>query len=360
MCPGRCEGEVPSIAPLRSYKANWALALILGLCIVVAGVARTQAQAQTSIKLVLPFSFQGALGNWTLAASDGCYKRNGLDVRIDGGAGSGDALSKVAANAYDIAIADFTTLLTFDAQHSEQGLIAVYVMIDRAPTSVVALKKSGIAAPRDLVGKRIGDTVGEASRELFPAFAAANGIDPKSVTWINIAPNLRQTSLLRGEFDAAAGHIYTITSGLRAIGVKDADMVVMPYAEHGVDLFGNAVIVKSSWAAAHEQPLKSFLVCAVDGMKGAIADTAAAVASLKPYNSMLDERQATAELGFSNSFSILTPNVRANGLSAVDPVRLDRILGLVSSAYGFPKPRADQVWSGAYLPPKIDRMVTAR
>ena len=317
------------------------------------------AAAETALKLVLPFSFQGALGNWTLAEADGCYKRNGLAVSIDGGAGSGDALAKVAAGAYDIAVADFTALVLFNTRQQAPGLVVVYVMIDRAPTSVVALKKSGITKPADLAGKRIGDTVGEASRELFPAFAIANGIDPKSIEWINVAPNFRQTSLLRGEYDAAAGHMYTLTSGLRAIGVKDDDMVVMPYAEHGVEVFGNSVIVKSSWAAAHGEQLKAFLVCAVDGMKGALADPQAAVASLKPHNSMLDEDQATAELEFSNRFSILTPNVTANGLSAVDPARLDTTLGLIATAYEIGKPAADTVWTSAYLPPHSDRRVVA-
>jgi NitT/TauT family transport system substrate-binding protein len=344
------EGNLGLVAKLFHYAAG-AAALALTLS------PLSPATAQTALKVVLPFSFQGALANWTVAESDGCYKRNGLSVAIDGGHGSGDALGKVAAGAYDIAIADFTTLLTFNAQPSAPDLTAVYIMADRAPTSIVALKKSGITKPADFAGKRIGDNVGEASRELFPAFAAANHIDAKTVNWINVAANLRETSLLHGEFDAAAGPMFTITSGLRAIGVKDEEITVFPYAENGVDFFGNAVVVKPSWAAAHADALKSFLVCAIDGMKVALANPQAAVDSLKPHNSMLDERQALAELRFSNDFSILTPSVKANGFSAVDPTRLDRVLGLFATAYGYPKPAADKVWNGAYLPPKAERMV---
>jgi len=343
------EAVMGLVSKLFSCAAGAAAALALA--------PLSDAVAETSLKVVLPFSFQGALGNWTLAESDGCYKRNGLAVAIDGGHGSGDALSKVAAGAYDIGIADFTTLLTFDAQPNAPGLIAVYIMADRAPPSIVTLKKSGIAKPVDLAGKRIGDNVGEASRELFPAFAAANSIDAKTVSWINVAANLRETSLLRGEFDAAAGPMFTITSGLHAIGVKDEEITVFPYAENGVDFFGNAVIVKPAFAASHGDALKSFLTCAVDGMKGAIANPKAAVDSLKPHNSMLDERQALAELQFSNGFSILTPNIKANGFSAVDPTRLDRLLGLFAEAYGFPKPAAEKVWNSSYLPPKAERMV---
>jgi NitT/TauT family transport system substrate-binding protein len=339
--------------PVMRFVVSSAICLLLG----APGLTSAEAAQMTSLKLVLPFSFQGALGNWTLAEADGCYKSHGLDLTIDGGAGSGDALTKVATGAYEIGIADFTSLLLFNAKQPEQSLVAAYIMIDRAPTSVVALKRSGISKPKDLVGKRIGDAVGEASRELFPAFAAANEIDPSSVTWINIAVNLRHTGLLRGDFDAAAGHMYTITSGLRAIGVKDEDVVVMPYADYGVDIFGNSVVVKPAWASAHAQAVKAFITCAVDGMKGAIANPQAAVDSLKPHNSMLDDKQALAELNFSNQFSVLTASVKKGGLSAVDASRLDKILGQISSAYGVPKPAAQTTWTDAYLPPESERMI---
>jgi NitT/TauT family transport system substrate-binding protein len=332
------------------------LAKLRHFLVLLSALAALPAAAQTPLKLVLPFSFQGALGSWTLAEADGCYRRHGLAVTIDGGAGSGDAISKVAAGAYDIGIADFTAIVLFGVRQPVVGLAVVYVMWDRAPTSVAALKRSGIRKPADLAGKRIGDPVGEASRELFPAFAIASGLDPKSVEWINVAINLRQTALFRGEYDAAAGHMYTITSGLRAIGVADDDVVVMPYADYGIEIFGNSVFVKSAWAAAHQQELKAFLVCADDGMKAAIADPKAAIASLKPHNSMLDERQANDELKFSNSFSILTPNVKANGLSAVDAARLDKVLSTVALAYQIEKP-APGIWTDAYLPPEADRKV---
>ncbi len=347
--------KLASSSSLR--RRLWPLCAVLGVALL--GSSPTHAADTTSLKVVLPFSFQGALGNWTLSETNGCYKREGLSVTIDGGAGSGDALTKVATGAYEIGIADFTSLLLFNAKQPEQGLMAAYIMVDRAPTSIVALKSSGIKTPKDLAGKKIGDNVGEASRELFPAFAAANGIDPAGVSWINVAPNLRQPSLMRGEFDAAAGHMYTITSGLRAIGVKDEDVVVMPYANYGVDIFGNTAVVKSSWATAHAAALKAFMVCAAEGMKGAIANQQAAVDSLKPHNSMLDEKQALNELNFSNEFSVLTPNVKKNGLSNVDPARLEKILGQISLAYSIPKPEADKVWTAAYLPPAKDRMVSA-
>jgi NitT/TauT family transport system substrate-binding protein len=328
--------------------------LLTGAGLILAGIF-SPAAADTRIKMLLPYSFQGALSPWTLSYANGCYRRHGLDVSIDPGAGSADSLSKVAAGAYDIGVVDFTVLVAFNARQSEQRMVATFISVDRAPTSVVTLKRSGVGKPRDLAGKRIGDSVGEASREMFPAFAKANGLDPASVTWISVSPNLRHVGLRRGDYEAAAGHIFTITSGLRAIGVADSEVTVFPYAQWGVDQYGNAVVAKAAWLAQHRDAMTAFLACAVDGIKGSIADPKAAVATLKPFNSLLDEKQALLELEFSNSFSVLTPNVQANGLSAVDPARLNRILSQVSDALGFAKPPADQVWDARFLPPVAER-----
>lgn len=321
--------------------------------------AALPASAQMPVKATLGFSFQGALSPFTLAQANGCYKRRGLDVTIDGGSGSGDAIAKVAAGAYDIGIADFSVMLAFNQQHPNQSLIGTFIMVERAPTSVVALKSSRISKPQDLVGKRIGDNVGETSREMFPAFARANGIDPNSVTWINVGANLRHTSLARGDFDAAAGHMFTITSGLRAIGVKDEDVTVLPYADWGVDQYGNAILAKPAWAAAHPEAMKSFVACSADGIKDSIKNPRAAIASLKPFNSMVDDTQALRELNFSNQFSILTPDVLKHGLSSVDPDHLERVVTQVSDSLGIARPALDRVWTAAYLPPAQDLMVPA-
>jgi len=178
------------------------------LCVVAVGMAVASppvtAAERTPIKFVMDWAFEGAQSIWTVAADSGCFQQAGLDVKIDRGFGSGDAVSKVASGAYDIGVSDFNTLISYNGTHPNEKLVATFVVSDKSPTSVVTLKKNNITKPQDLVGKRIGDAQGEASRVLFPAFAKANGIDPDSITWVTITPNLRQTTLQQGKSDAAA------------------------------------------------------------------------------------------------------------------------------------------------------------
>jgi len=315
------------------------------------------AAAQTPIKFLLAWTFEPPTSAWTLAQTSGCFKRMGLDVTIDGGRGSGDTLSKVAAGSYDIGIADFSALVSFNAKYPNQRMVATMIMNDRAPMSVGMLKSSGITRPQHIAGKRVADHVGEASREMFPAFANANGIDPSSVTWINVAPNLREVTLVRGGADAAAGNFLTIWIGLHRLGLKDSDFTLMPYADWGVDMMGNSVVTKPGWAHANAETLRKFNACGIEAIRTSILHPAVAVDSLKGYNPLVERAMGIEELEIANRVTSMTDYVKKHGLGAVDAARVDKALTQISGALGIAKPDPAQVWTDAYLPSEKDRLV---
>jgi NitT/TauT family transport system substrate-binding protein len=327
----------------RSLLARCALGFLLA-------APQCAQAADVPVKLVMDWAFEGPQSIWSLPVQNGCFKQHGLDVTVDRGFGSGDAISKVAAGAYDIGVADFASIISFNARNPDKRLLATFVVSDRSPTSVTVLKKSGIEKPKDLEGKRIADPQGEASRVLFPAFAKKNGIDPAKITWVTVEPNLRQATLVQGQADAVAGHMFTVFMGLRALGVKDEDMRVMLYADFGVNLFGNTLIAKPQWLATHREEMRSLIGCAVAAIKQSIADPKGAVDSLKKFNSMVDDKTELDRLDFSNKMAIMTPHVMEKGLSAVEDARLDYVLTEVSAAMEIAKPAAGDTWTPDYLP----------
>jgi NitT/TauT family transport system substrate-binding protein len=59
------------------------------------------AGAQTpSVKLMLDFSIQGQQSPFVLASEGGYFERAGVNVQVDRGYGSADAITKVASRAW--------------------------------------------------------------------------------------------------------------------------------------------------------------------------------------------------------------------------------------------------------------------
>jgi NitT/TauT family transport system substrate-binding protein len=233
----------------------------------------------------------------------------------------------------------------------------VFIVSRRALTSAIGLKRQGVTKPADLAGKKIAGVQADASRVLFPAFAMANGIDINSINWVSVAPNLRQTTLVQGQADAAVGHLNTIVTGLRKLNIKDEEMTMMPFADFGVRLYGNAVIVKPEWAAAHADAMKVFVKCAVEGIKESLRDPKAAITTMKKFSSLVDELSEIAALDFSTTRAVYTDEVKKDGLSHVTPQDLDAALTQITDAMKIPKPPGSDIWNGAYLPPQKEMMI---
>ena len=83
----------------------------------------------------------------------------------------------------------------------------------------------------------------DAGRKAFPIFQKANGVS--NVAWTSMDPPLRETMLARGDVDAITGFTFTSLLNLEARGVKTEDVVILPYADYGVKLYGNVVIASA-------------------------------------------------------------------------------------------------------------------
>ena len=56
--------------------------------------------------------------------------------------------------------------------------------------------------------------------------------------------------------------------------------------------------------------------------------------------------------------NVFTPEVLANGFGGVDSKRLTRSIDQIGEGFKFTnKPKADDIFDAAYLPPKTERMI---
>ncbi|MDM0115844.1 ABC transporter substrate-binding protein [Variovorax sp. J22R133] len=313
------------------------------------------AQAQTPIKFQLDWRFEGPAALFLHPAAKGYFKAAGLDVSIDAGNGSGGTVTRVASGAYDMGFADLAALMEFHANNPDapNKPIAVMMVYNNTPASVMAMKKSGITKPSDLNGKRLGAPVFDAGRRAFPIFAKANNVT--GVNWTAMDPTLRETMLMRGDIDAITGFTFTSLLNLEARGAKASDVVVLQYPDYGVKLYGNVVIVSPKLLKENPAAVKAFLVAFTKGAKEVIANPAAAIESVKARDGIIDSNLETRRLKLAIDTVINSPDARAEGFGAVNAGRLALMASQVSDAFNTKsRVNPDGVWTSAMLPPAAD------
>ncbi|MBG9388340.1 ABC transporter substrate-binding protein [Caenimonas aquaedulcis] len=318
--------------------------------------AALPAYAQTTpIKFQLDWRFEGPAALFLTPAAKGYFKEAGLDVTIDAGNGSGGAVTRVASGTYDMGFADLAALMEFHANNPDapNKPVAVMMVYNNTPASVMALKKSGIKAPADLNGKKLGAPVFDAGRRAFPIFQKANGIS--GVTWTAMDPPLRETMLARGDVDAITGFTFTSLLNLEARGVKAQDVVVLPYADNGVKLYGNVVIATPKLLKENPAAVKAFLSAFTKGMKDVIAKPEAAIADVKARDGIINTELETRRLKLAIDTVINSPDARAEGFGKVNPGRMSLMASQVSDAFGTKtRVNPDAVWNGSFLPPAAE------
>ncbi len=317
-----------------------------------AAVSFSAAQAQTTpIKFQLDWRFEGPSALFLTPAAKGYFKDAKLDVTVDAGNGSGGAVTRVASGTYDMGFADIAALMEFHANNPDapNKPVAVMMVYNNTPASVMALKKSGIKTTADLNGKKLGAPVFDAGRRSFPIFAKVNNVT--GVQWTSMDPPLRETMLARGDVDAITGFTFTSLLNLEARGVKADDVVVIPYATNGVKLYGNAIIASPKMIKENPAAVKAFLVAFSKGAKEAMANPKAAIEFVKARDGIINSELETRRFQLAIDTAINSPDARSEGFGKVSPGRLSLMASQVSDAFNTKsRVNPDAVWNASFLP----------
>jgi NitT/TauT family transport system substrate-binding protein len=341
---------------------NRTLARVAATIALVAASSLAIAQ-DTKINFQLDWRFEGPSALFLLPKAKGYFAQEKLDVVVDAGSGSGNAVNRVASGTYQMGFADVAALIEFVGNNptAPNKPVAVMMVYDSTPAAVLSLKKTGIKAPADLQGKKMGAPVFDAGRRAFPIFVKANKLDAAKINWTAMDPPLRETMLVKGDVDAITGFYFTSLLNLNARGVKDEDVDVMMYPKYGVNLYGNAIIVSEQFLKEKPEAVKAFLRAFTRGMKDVLADPDASIKYVKERDALVDETLEKRRMRLAIDTVIATPTAKADGVGGVQSARLNDMVTQVSSAFDLKNPvKSDAIWSDAYLPAKTERMIVPK
>jgi NitT/TauT family transport system substrate-binding protein len=340
---------------MRTFRHLMTAAATLGATLLLGSTA----MAQTAVKFTLDWKFEGPAAGFFLALDKGYFKEQGLDVTIDTGNGSVEAIPRVASGAYQMGFGDINSVIKFLDEDPTQKVKAVMMVYEKPVFSIVGRKSLGITDdPKSVEGKKLGAPPPDGAFAQWAAFKAAAGIDDSAITIENVGFPVREPMLAKGDVDAVFGFAFSVILNLKAQGVQADDIVPILFADHGLNLYGNSVLVNEDFAAANPDAVKGFLKALARGFAEAVADPAAGVAAVIAHNETLDPAIELERLEMANAMNIRTPYVVENGFGDVDMARLDASIETLKTSMGLKGAvTGADVFDAQYLPPKEERML---
>ena len=150
---------------------------------------------------------------------------------------------------------------------------------------------------------------------------------------------------------AITGFSFSSTLNLKRLCVPADDISVLLMADYGVDLYGNAIIVNTEFAAENPEIVTGFLRAVAKGWKDAIATPDAAVEALIKRNPAADPALETERLQMAIDANVLTDFVKANGMGTVDAARMTSAIEQTKQVYEFQAaPDASLYFDASFLP----------
>ena len=315
-------------------------------------------QNLTRLKFTLDFRITGQTAPFLVALYKGYYREEGLDVSIDVGSGSVASITRVASGAYDLGFGDISSLIEFNANHPGAASVqAVYQYYNRAPFAIIGRKDRGITDFRSLQGKRIAAAAVESTRRAWPMAARKAGMKPDAFEWVTTDFSARDNVVVRGDVDGATYFHDSAVSLFARMPVSE--LAVLPFAEAGLNVYGNAVLASSRLIIQNPKVVAGFVRATNRAVQDTLADPVMAMGHVKQREPMINEAVELERWRITAGY-VTAPDTRSHGLGDIRKILIEQQVDDVSEAFALKtRPSADAIYHLGFLPPKAERMVKA-
>ena len=250
------------------------LPMLATLALLTAGTVAGPVHAQTleKVSVRLDFLAAGYHSAMFLAEERGYYREQGLDVDIQDGKGSLITIQAVASGNDLIGLATASTIAL--AASKGVPIVAVAGIMQKSPESILMLKGSGIAKPKDVEGKRWGFIPGDSGARIFEAVAALHKVDLGKVAKVQLSFATRNTSLLQGNVDFITA--WKSPDSYKIAKQKPIDPPIL-FSDVGVNVLGSSIFVTKDTAATRAKTIRAFLAATARAYDEGQKDPAALV-----------------------------------------------------------------------------------
>ncbi len=310
-------------------------------------------QGLKKVTFVTSWSPEGANFYAWLAKSRGFWKARGLDVEVLRGSGSGMAVQSVGSSPdkFQFGMGSTPTLVLQMAKGLKLSCIG---MVNYDANMGVGVNANGpIKTVQQLAGTKWGCTPSSGEFPFLPLFAQKAGFDYNGVTIQQVAGNVRESLLLRGQVDAVSA---SASTALAALVPQGFDMRFFLFRTLGIKFYGQALITQSERLKSDPGLCEAIADGAMEGVKYTITnpeDTLAEMAMVHPDIVLTEVGRKSLPVGFgvAQAFTVM-PELIEHGIGYADTKSLQDSIDLIMkyvAAPGDVAPVAEEMLTNRFV-----------
>ncbi len=256
----------------------------------------------------------------------------GIEISIEPGRGSSEAITKIATGNSDIGSAGLGALMAAKATE-DVPVTAVMSIFNTGPHAFYTTADTGIASITDVKGKSIATSPFTASNVFLPLVLADNGMSEADIELTKADPGALGPLLMTGRSDVIIAWLTDVSRYTNQAKEAGKEIVVLPWADAGLELYSASLVANDTFLAERPDVAKRFIEAFMKSVEFAQANpdkAGAAVSAMVPELGAED----VAASWLDASKLVFNPVTEANGLGTFEPGRLAATWTRVAASQG--------------------------
>lgn len=270
------------------------VAVISLVRVMLGGGIVAQAAELTPANIRMDFIIGGKHAPWYVALEKGFYAKRGLNATIQPSTGSADTVRTIASGGADFGFADVATMIVAKSRGTPVQAAAQFGYVG---ATILWRDEGVIKGIKDLAGKSLAISPGQAQWFLMPAYCRINKIDFKSIKIQETAPPIQPAALatkkadfiimFRGSNDEVAELAASkVGLQLKRVYMKDT----------GLGIYGSSLIVKDDDITKRPAFVRAYVEGTLEGLRYARDNQEESLKIILKHKPELDPALTTLQL----------------------------------------------------------------
>ena len=305
--------------------------VIVVALIMLGGGTPLQSAELSPANIRMDFIIGGKHAPWYVALEKGFYAKRGLAATIQASTGSADTLRTIGSGGADFGFADLATMIVAKSRGTPVQAAAQFGYVG---ATILWRDEGVIKGIKDLEGKSLAISPGQAQWFLMPAYCRINKIDFKAIKIQETAAPIQPATLATKKADFIimfrASNDEVAELAASRVGLKLSRVFMK---DTGLDIYGTSLIVKDEDVKKRPEFVRAYVEATLDGLRYSRDHQEEALKILLKHKPELDPALTTLQLKNALTEVFLPFESAQVGLGYMKPEIIDKTVKVTNEYF---------------------------